>query len=129
MVGEWLGDAQDLPFAVRVGDVRVRTGHQELGDHRVAVKVRVIHKQAPIGRVLRVESESEQSPLTTAAHPPHDVEEWPIHERSILDDADPPSLFGHEDATAAVAGVGDIDRCVQPVGHDRDLGTTIRRIL
>ncbi len=121
MVGEWLGDPEDDGLSGGVGDVGIGRGDRVRGDDRVALEVRVIDEEAWVGRVVGMEGEPEQAPFTAAGDPVPDIEERPLEARSVTDGPDGPGLFGHEQAPAPVARVGDLDRGAETRHNDIDL--------
>ena len=68
-----------------------------------------------------MEGEAEQTALAAAGDPPGDIEERTLDQRAALDEADPAGLFDDEQPPAAVTGVGDVERRLEPVDGDRDV--------
>ena len=121
MVGERLGDVHQDDLAVGIAEVGVGATHGELRDNGVPVAIGVVHEEARIRGVVGVEGQAEQTAFAAAGDPPGDIEEWTVDQGADLDQADPPRLLDDEQPPAAVAGVGDIDRGVEPADRDRDV--------
>ena len=95
VVGERLGHLQEHPLAGGVGREGVARGPRQLGDHAAPVRARgVVHEDAAVGLVVRVEREPEQAALAAR---PHAVVEVHEHRRR--------GVSGHEgdDARAPAA--------------------------
>ena len=61
-----------------------------------------------------MESEAQQSTLSAVADAIADVEERLAGEFPVLDDPDPAGLLDDEESSAAVTGVADEDRRIEP---------------
>ncbi len=85
-------------------------------DPRVPVPVGVVHIEAAIGRVARVERDREQPLLATVQNEPSDVEERTSAKPPTNDDANPPRLLDDIDVVLLVPRRGHIDRLVEPAG-------------
>ena len=62
-----------------------------------------------------MERQAEQTALAAAGDPPSDIEERALHQCAVLDQPDPARLFDDEQPPAAVTGIGDVERGVEPV--------------
>ena len=96
--------------------------HGERGDDRIAVSIGVVDEETRVGRVVRVEGQSQQASFATAGDPIRDVQERPIDELAVPHDPDPAGLLDDEDATAPIARVGHVDRGVQAGQDDGRVG-------
>ena len=112
---------QEDRFAVRVGDVGIGAADAELRDDGVPVAVGVVHEQARVVRVVRVERETEQPTFAPAGDPSRDVDERSLAQRAVLDDPDASALLDDEQASTIVAGVGHVERRDQALHGDFDI--------
>ena len=82
----------------RVGDFGIRRCGESL-DPDVAVRLRrEVDVEKVVGRVLRMERNAEESPLSTAQHSRGDIQKRRRLQHAVLDDADPPTLLDDEDS-------------------------------
>ncbi len=110
VVLERLGDHQQDPLGVRIGDVDARGRPLIFGDHGRAVGYpRVVHEEPSVGGELGMKGQPEQALLAAGQDAAHDVEE---HRRSAgagLQQLDPAPLLDDEQAAGAVAAMGDVE--------------------
>jgi len=65
-----------------------------------------------------MEGDAEQPALPATADEIGDVQERFGHDLTIAHDADPSRLLDDEEATAAIAGVNDLDWLIEAIGHE-----------
>ncbi len=80
-------------------------------DHaRVAVRVRVVDVEQPVGCVVRVEGDRQQALLATALDEGGDVEERASEHAPVLDDTDPSCLLDDVEPPLLSGRRGDVHR-------------------
>jgi hypothetical protein len=105
VVRERLSDRQEDHAARRIGLVGVARRGLVARDDRVARRICVVHEEETVRRVLRVERQTQQSPLVAAGDDRGEIQERPRLNLPAGEDDDPPGLEGEKEAR--VASVGD----------------------
>ena len=116
MVRVGLVDPEQDDLAVVVGAVRTGLGRERRYD-RVAVEVRVIDEEARIVREVRMECQPQEPTFAAGRQALADVEERVTDQLPVAHDPDLAALLQHEEAPAAISGVGDRERRDEPVDH------------
>ena len=116
-----LVDPQEDALARRVGRVGSRVGRGQLAHDRVAVAVGVVHVQEAVDLERGREGKAEEPALAARVDPIREVEVRLGDEATLPHHADAAGLFDDEEAPAAVAGVADEERTLEPVDERLEL--------
>ncbi len=135
VVPERLLDPHQLDFGIRIGPVRIITGHREPSHHRCEVSIRcgVVQVEIPVVPVVRMEGKAQQAFLILVIAVNTlviDVQEdfGFLNILVIFEDPNDPFLLRHEDPSGIVIGMGQNQRPIKDQLRKSTLNTDIQRL-